>query len=104
DLAPAGMIGLQTALSVLWESLVEPGVIKPELLLGLLTTGPASVIGEKVELKEEIPANLMVFDPAASWTFDAESNRSLSWNSPWFGKKLKGKVEHVFLEKKHFSF
>lgn len=104
DLAPAGMIGLQTALSVLWESLVEPGVIKPELLLGLLTTGPASVIGEKVELKEEIPANLMVFDPTARWTFDAESNRSLSWNSPWFGKKLKGKVEHVFLEEKHFSF
>jgi len=104
DLAPAGMIGLQTALSVLWESLVEPGVIKPELLLRLLTTGPASVIGEKVELKEEIPANLMVFDPAARWTFDAESNRSLSWNSPWFGKKLKGKVAHVFLEEKHFSF
>lgn len=104
DLAPAGMIGLQTALSVLWEGLVESGIIKPELLLGLLTTGPASVIGEKVELKEDSPANLMVFDPAARWTFDAESNRSLSQNSPWFGKKLKGKVEHVFLGERHFSF
>lgn len=104
DLAPAGMIGLQTALSVLWEGLVESGIIKPELLLRLFTTGPASVIGEKVELKEEIPANLMVFDPAARWTFDAESNRSLSQNSPWFGKKLKGKVEHVFLGERHFSF
>lgn len=104
DLAPAGMIGLQTALSVLWEGLVEPGLIKPELLLRLLTTGPASVIGEKVELKEEIPANLVIFDPAASWTFDAQSNRSLSQNSPWFDKKLKGKVEHVFLGERHFSF
>jgi dihydroorotase len=70
----------------------------------LFTTGPASVIGEKVELKEGGLANLVIFDPAARWTFDAQSNRSLSQNSPWFGKKLKGKVEHVFLGERHFSF
>jgi dihydroorotase len=104
DRAPAGMIGLQTALSVLWQGLVEPKIITAELLLSLLTIGPASVIGRKVELKVGGPANLMVFNPGLSWTFDAESNKSLSHNSPWFGQLLKGKVEHVFLSERHFTF
>lgn len=103
-LAPAGMIGLQTALSVLWEGLVESKLIPAERLLWLLTVGPASVLGESVELKEGVEANLMVFDPEARWSFDARSNRSLSANSPWFGRSLKGKVEHVFLAENHFEF
>lgn len=104
DLAPSGMIGLQTALSVLWQGLVEPKIIAPELLLTLLTTGPASVIGETVELSVGSQANLIVFNPEATWTFDAQTNRSLSFNSPWFGKQLKGKVERVFLGTRQFSF
>jgi len=104
DRAPAGMIGLQTALSVLWKELVEPKIITAELLLTLLTIGPASVIGQTVELKEGADANLMVFNPGLSWTFDAQTNRSLSHNSPWFGQLLKGKVEHVFLSERHFTF
>ncbi|MBN2379684.1 dihydroorotase [candidate division WOR-3 bacterium] len=104
DLAPAGMIGLQTALSVLWEALIDTRTLAPERLLALLTVGPAEVLGRKLELKEGEPADLMVFDPGVSWVFDAESNRSLSQNSPWFGKTLKGKVQHVFLAEKHFEF
>lgn len=104
DLAPAGMIGLQTALSVLWEGLVETKVVPAELMLGLLTAGPASVLGKTVELREGIDADLVVFDPAASWTFDAKTNRSLSQNSPWFGRTLKGKVIEVFLGARRFTF
>lgn len=102
--APSGMIGLQTALSVLWEGLIEPKILTPEQLLTLMTVGPASVLGRKIELIEGSDADLMVFDPETSWTFDADANKSLSWNSPWFGKMLAGKVEHVFLGSKHFSF
>lgn len=104
NVAPSGMIGLQTALSLLWEGLVESKVISAERLLTLLTTGPASVLGKKVELSEGADADLVLFNPVTSWTFDAESNKSLSANSPWFGQMLKGKVEHVFLGSKRFSF
>jgi len=104
SLAPAGVIGLQTALAVLWEGLVEPKLVPATRLLALLTTGPASVLGETVKLEEGAEVNLVVFDPAAVWTFDAESNRSLSKNSPWFGKPLRGRVEHVFIKERHFEF
>lgn len=104
DIAPSGMIGLQTAFSLLWENLVDKSILKPETLLGLLTTGPASVIGRKVELREGLIVNLVLFDPEARWVLDNSTNRSRSRNTPWFGKTLKGKVEAVFLADKKFSF
>jgi dihydroorotase len=104
DRAPAGMIGLQTALSVIWESLVEPKLVPAEKILWLFTGGPASVLGLEVALAEGRDADLVVFDPNASWTFDAQSNKSLSCNSPWFGKLLKGKVEQVLLGNNHHWF
>lgn len=104
DLAPAGMIGLQTALAVLWQGLVETKKVPDELILSLLTSGPASVLGMTLELKEGVDADLVIFDPGARWTFDASSNRSLSQNSPWFGKPLTCKVVEVFLGSRHFKF
>ncbi|MBD3285138.1 amidohydrolase family protein, partial [candidate division WOR-3 bacterium] len=96
--------GLQTALSVLWEGLIDKRVLTAERLLYLLSVEPARIIGEEIELKEGADANLFVFNPQETWTFNASSNRSLSCNSPWFGKTLKGKVEHVFLGVKRFEF
>lgn len=104
DIAPSGMIGLQTALSVLWEKMVGQEILKPELLLSLFTVGPAAVIGRKVELTQGAGADLIVFDPNSRWVFDAATNRSRSRNSPWFGKSLKGKVEQVFLGNRRFTF
>lgn len=104
DIAPSGMTGLQTALPVLWEKMVDTGILKPELLLELFTGGPASVIGEEIALAQGSRANLIIFNPDTRWVFDAETNRSRSRNSPWFGKSLKGKVEQVFLVNNRFAF
>jgi len=104
DVAPAGMIGLQTALSVLWERLINSRVLAAEKLLSLLSVDASAIIDEKLELKEGEEANLFVFDPQQTWTFDASTNRSLSCNSPWFGRTLKGKVQNVFLRARHFEF
>ncbi len=104
NLAPAGIIGLQTALPVVWEALVKPNKLRAELVLAALTQGPASVIGLSKNLEEGIEADLVIFNPERRWIFNSTNNKSLSENSPWFSKELTGKIEHVFLQEKHFEF
>ena len=38
------------------------------------------------------PADLCVVDPAAVWTVTPDALQSRSWNSPWLGQELTGKV------------
>lgn len=89
DLAENGIINLQTAFSVALmysllgvEELIEKLTIGPRKLLNLPI--PTIKVGEK--------ARLTVFDSHAEWIFDEKNNVSKSQNSPFFGKKLRGKV------------
>lgn len=86
DLASFGMIGLQTFLPAMVELEKELGW---ELLISKVTNGPRNVIS----LSE--PLGWTIFDPNYSWKFDSKSNKSLSHNSPWFGKNLTGQVKFV---------
>lgn len=94
DLADFGMINLQTfgahltTLSNMidWDVLIEKITVNPRKLLGLEIPGIA------VDAK----ANLTLFDPARTWTFDEKSNFSKSRNSPWLNKEIKGKAVAVF--------
>lgn len=96
DLAAFGMIGLQTFLPGLVELEKELGW---PLLIEKITNGPAKVLGLDDQLK-----NLTVFDPRESWTYDVKSNLSLSANSPWMGKTLKGKIKLVINKQKLAKF
>jgi dihydroorotase len=49
-------------------------------------------------LAEGSAANLVVFDPAMSWTVDAGSLQSKSRNTPFEGRELTGRVVHTFFE------
>jgi len=88
EVAEFGMISLQTAFSVALEAglsvetIVEKMAINPRKILGL----EVPVIAEGSE------ANLVVFDENAEWTYDKNSNKSKSYNSPFIGKKLKGSI------------
>lgn len=86
DLANFGMVGLQTFLPSL--VLLEKELGWP-LLLEKITTGPKAI------LPYELTESWTIFDPEAEWTYDEQSNRSLSSNSPWYGKNLKGAVKYV---------
>ncbi|MDR7132145.1 dihydroorotase [Algoriphagus sp. 4150] len=86
DLANFGMVGLQTFLPALVLLEKELGW---DLLLDKITTGPKAVLPHK------LTDSWTIFDPEAEWTYDEKSNKSLSSNSPWFGKSLKGKVKYV---------
>ena len=61
-----------------------------------LTTGPASVLGERLDhapgLRVGEPADLVVIDRDASWTVSADTLRSKGRNTPLLGRELRGVV------------
>ena len=100
--APPGMLGLETALSVAWTRLVEPGLLSVAQVLARLSWQPARIAGldahgHGLPVAPGNPANLCVIDPAATWVVDAARSQSRSRNTPWAGCKLTGQIRHTIL-------
>jgi dihydroorotase len=98
--APCGMTGLETALGVVLAELVEPGVCGLTRAVELLSTAPARILGANDQggrIEAGAPANLVVFDPDAFWTVDPSALHSRSRNTPFAGRKLRGRVIHTIL-------
>lgn len=90
--APSGIIGLETSLALGIMNLVEPGFLTMSQLLRKMTYEPAKLYGLDVGmLKDESHADIVLFDPNEEWVY--ERSISKSQNSPWIGKKLKGRVK-----------
>ena len=91
DLAPFGITGFETAFSVCHNVLVKSKKIKLSKLIELMSTRPAELLGLPVgTLKEGTSADFVLIDEKAEYVYDKTFSRST--NSPWFGKKLCGKV------------
>lgn len=99
DHAEFGLINLQTAAS----QLVELSKFVPmEDLMHKISTAPRSLLGladSIIDTGEK--ANVTLFDPSCQWEFTESKNFSKSKNSPWLGKKLKGKAVGIFNNAKH---
>jgi dihydroorotase len=97
DQAPPGMLGLETALAL---ALTELDLPVAEVL-GLLSWRPAAVLGVADEhggpLAAGRPANLCVIDPAQEWVVDPGAMASRSRNTPYAGRRLRGRVRHTLL-------
>ena len=95
--APPGMLGLETALAL---ALTELDLPVAEVL-ALLSWRPARIAGidgtHGGPVAPGRPANLCVFDPAAIWTVDASGGASRSRNTPYVGRRLRGRVRHTLL-------
>lgn len=89
-----GVIGLETAASVVW------GVGQdPDLLFGSLSARPARIAGvgrHGHPVEPGSPANLVVFDPDRRWTPQRFHSRSA--NSPYLGRELTGRVALTLYE------
>ena len=98
--APPGMLGLETALGLTITHLVEPGHISLSRAVELLATRPASILRlpDQGSLEIGSQANLVVFDPGARWTVDANALQSKSRNTPFDGRELTGRVLHTFFK------
>ncbi|MBS1681345.1 MAG: dihydroorotase [Bacteroidetes bacterium] len=94
DQADFGMINLQTFGAHI-ASISE--TIKLDSLIVKIAERPRQLLKIEVpKIEVDQKANLTLFDPNAEWEFNSENNLSKSRNSPWLGKKLKGKVVAVF--------
>jgi dihydroorotase len=93
EAAPFGVTGLETAFAALYTHLVEPGLVKLDLLLRRMSSGPAQVFGLPVpRIAPGEPANLVLLDTRAGWRVQEDGFRSRSSNSWLLGQRLTGKV------------
>lgn len=100
DVAAFGMLGLPTALSVVIDTMVRPGLLDWAGVAERMSTAPARIgrlsdHGRPLVVGE--PANLTVVDPDATWTVDPWEFPGPSRNSPYRGMKLPGVVTTTLL-------
>ena len=120
DVAPSGMLGLQTALPVVLGALRQSGPrssrmrtrargsdgaqsMSTRAVLGLLSWQPARIAGlardqggdQGGPIEPGAPANICVIDPAATWELDPARLASRSRNTPWAGRVMTGRVRHT---------
>jgi len=92
--APFGVIGLETAFSVLYGGLVQSGELELATLVERMSGAPARIAGlEAPSVQPGAVANLCVVDPEARWTVTKEGLQSRSFNSAWLGQELGAKVQ-----------
>lgn len=94
--AAFGMVGLESALSVVQQSLVDTGMIGWDDVARVLSVTPAAigqVKGQGQRLAVGAPGNVTLVDPSASSVFGADRLVGKSGNSPYLGLELPGRVE-----------
>ncbi len=96
--ASFGILGLQTSLSLMIDS-VNQGKISKEKAIYSMTTGPAKAFNLKGgRLKSGDVADIVIVDPLYKWKFDKEVIKSKSKNSPFLNHELSGGAKYVFVD------
>jgi dihydroorotase len=101
--AAFGMLGLETALSIVQQTMVDPGLVDWAGVAERMSYAPARIgrlDGHGRPLVEGEPANVLLYDPAATRTIDSSEVASLSRNTPYAGMELPGRVVATFLRGK----
>ncbi len=101
--ARPGMLGLQTALSVVAQTMVAPGLLTWRQVAAVMSENPARIAGlpdqgRPLEVGE--PANLTVVDPDATWTVTGAELASRSTNTPYESMTLPATVTATLLRGK----
>jgi len=98
DMAPPGMLGLETALGVV----LGEGGCEIRDVVALMSWNPAKIARIDAEHGRDvvagIKANLCVFDPQLTWSVDPERLASKSINTPYVGRTLRGRVRHTMFK------
>lgn len=97
--APFGMIGFETALSMIAMELIDKQKFSWIDVLKKLTTNPARILGVAAgRLQKGAPADVTVFDPRKQWKVTPQVLRSRSKNTPLLGKQAIGRVSCVIVD------
>ena len=101
DDAPPGMLGLETALGVCLPIVTDAGMSLSEVV-GALSWRPAAIAGlsgvHGGPIEAGRAANVVVFDPGATWEVAPAKLASRSRNTPYVGRDLRGRVRHTVLQ------
>ncbi|MFI4893225.1 MAG: dihydroorotase [Phycisphaerales bacterium JB058] len=96
DQAPFGIIGLETALALYAEALVQTGAIDWPRLIALLTIEPARLCNLDRrglgQLTPDGPADVTLIDPELNWTIGEDDLRGRSRNTPFLGRPVRGRA------------
>jgi dihydroorotase len=96
--APFGIVGLETAVSLCLDRLVHPGLITVARLVELMSTAPARILGVPGgTLKEGSVADITLLDLDAPVTVDKTTFHSKGRNTPFHGWTLRGKAVGTIL-------
>jgi len=99
DLAPFGIIGLETALSLSIMELIDKKVLSWSDLITKMSVNPAKILQlKKGNLKKGAVADIVIIDPDRQYTYTKDSMESKSKNSPFINWVLKGRAESVFID------
>lgn len=91
DLAPFGIVGLETAVALACDRLLHPGHVSLTRLIELMAVNPARILRlDAGDLSEGAVANVTVLDLERTGTVDAATFASKSHNTPFQGRELKG--------------
>ena len=96
--APNGIIGFETALAATVTNLVGKGYISYLDMVRLTSYNPAKILNlDKGSLQEGKIADITIFNPNEEYIYQKEDIVSKSKNTPFIGKKLKGKVKYTIV-------
>ncbi len=98
--AAMGMVGLETALSVVQEAMVETGLLDWAGVADRMSAAPARIGrlgGHGRPIEVGAPANLTIYDPSVRTKVDPAAFASKSRNTPYEGMTLPGRVVATFL-------
>jgi dihydroorotase len=95
DLAPFGINGLETSVSLILDRLVHKKVLTLQRCIEMLTAAPARILhlDNKGKIRAGADADLTLLSLNRNTAVDVDTFRSKSRNSPLQGWKLKGAVE-----------
>jgi dihydroorotase len=98
--ARPGMLGLETALSVVAAAMIATGLLDWAGVARRMSSAPAA-IGAVAHQGRDLAAgeagNVVLLDPAARWTVDPAASASRSRNTPFAGRQLPARVVATFL-------
>ena len=93
--APFGIVGLETSVALTITELVDKGWLTPMQMAEKMSYNPARILhlDDKGSLKKGKTADVVIIDPEEEYTIDVKEFVSKGKNSPFNGKKVKGKVK-----------
>jgi len=95
-----GMLGLETAVSVVIETMIDTGLLDWRGVADRMAQSPARIgrlDGHGRPLRPGEPANLVLIDPDATWSVDPARLASKSRNTPFAERQMRGRVMATFL-------